>query len=143
MARVTGSVKFYSTEKGYGFISPDDGSDDIFVHFTNIQMDGFKSLGDGEAVEYESVFDAAKGKTSAVNVTGPGGAQLQGNGGKGKGKGGGKDFGGGGGGKGFGGKGKGFGGGGFQQGGGGGGYGGGGYGGGGYSGGGMGGGGYY
>jgi len=86
--RVTGTVKHYSSEKGFGFISPHDGSGDIFVHYTNIQMEGFKSLGDGEQVEYQPFFDAARGKTSAVCVTGPGGAPLQGNGGsKGMGKG--------------------------------------------------------
>jgi len=89
MARVTGTVKSYFGEKGFGFISPDDGSDDVFVHFSNLQMDGFKSLGEGEEVEFEPFYDATKGKTSAVCVTGPGGAPLYGDGSGGKGKGGG------------------------------------------------------
>jgi len=87
MARVKGTVKFYSTEKGYGFIIPDDGSDEIFVHFSNLEMDGYKSLGDGEEVEFESSFDDKHGKLTALSVTGPGGAPLQGDGSGGWGKG--------------------------------------------------------
>jgi len=89
--RLTGTVKFYSTQKGYGFITPDDGTEDIFVHFSGIEKDGFKSLGQGEQVEFETVMDPDKGKTNAVNVTGPHGAPVQGNKGKGKGKGRGSD----------------------------------------------------
>jgi len=96
MGRVTGTVKSYFGDKGFGFITPDDGSDDVFVHFSNLEMEGFKSLGQGEEVEFEPYYDASKGKTSAVNVTGPGGAQLHGDGSSGKGGGGGKGKGGGG-----------------------------------------------
>ena len=49
---VTGTVKFFNTEKGYGFISRDDG-DDVFVHFSNIEGDGFKNLEEGQKVEFE------------------------------------------------------------------------------------------
>jgi CspA family cold shock protein len=51
MAR--GTVKWFSEQKGYGFITPDDGGKDLFVHFSNIEGDGFKNLADGQAVEYE------------------------------------------------------------------------------------------
>lgn len=49
-----GTVKWFSDEKGYGFITPDDGSKDLFVHHSNILGDGFKSLSDGQAVTYEA-----------------------------------------------------------------------------------------
>ena len=46
----TGTVKIWQKERGYGYITPDDGGDDIFVHFNGIDMDGFKSLIQGEKV---------------------------------------------------------------------------------------------
>ena len=53
----TGTVKFFNNEKGYGFISREDG-EDVFVHFSNIQGDGYKSLEEGQRVE----FDVAPGR---------------------------------------------------------------------------------
>ena len=50
-----GTVKWFSDEKGYGFISPDDGSQDVFVHHTGIEGTGFKTLEEGEKVSYEAV----------------------------------------------------------------------------------------
>ena len=50
-----GTVKWFNNEKGYGFISPDDGSEDVFVHHTGIAGGGFKSLDEGEKVTYEAV----------------------------------------------------------------------------------------
>lgn len=61
-----GVVKWFNDQKGYGFISPDDGGKDLFVHHTSIQMDGFKTLAEGEKVEYE-VQQGQRGP-SAANV---------------------------------------------------------------------------
>lgn len=50
----SGTVKWFNDAKGFGFISPTDGSDDVFVHFSTVQGDGFKSLTEGQHVEYEA-----------------------------------------------------------------------------------------
>lgn len=50
----TGTVKWFNDSKGYGFITPDEGSKDLFVHFSSIAGDGFKSLPEGVRVEFES-----------------------------------------------------------------------------------------
>jgi cold shock protein len=62
-----GTVKWFSNEKGYGFITPDDGSNDLFVHFSNISGDGYRSLDDGARVAYESE-EGPKGPV-ATNVS--------------------------------------------------------------------------
>ena len=56
----TGIVKWFSNAKGYGFISPDEGGDDIFAHFSSIEMEGYKSLKEGQHVEFD-VADGPKG----------------------------------------------------------------------------------
>jgi CspA family cold shock protein len=48
-----GTVKWFNAEKGYGFITPDDGSKDLFVHFSEIQGNGYRSLDEGQKVEFE------------------------------------------------------------------------------------------
>ena len=49
----SGTVKWFNDQKGYGFITPDEGGNDLFVHHSNIEMSGFKSLKDGQRVSYE------------------------------------------------------------------------------------------
>ena len=63
----TGTVKWFSDEKGYGFITPEDGGKDLFVHHTGIDGDGYKSLDEGQKVNFETT-QSDKGP-KAVNVT--------------------------------------------------------------------------
>lgn len=60
----TGKVKWFSNEKGYGFITQDEGGDDVFVHFSAIQSDGYRSLTEGQEVEFD-VTEGDKGKQAA------------------------------------------------------------------------------
>jgi cold shock protein len=60
----TGTVKWFNTSKGYGFISPNSGGDDVFAHFSAIEMDGYKSLKEGQNVEFE-IQNGPKGPQAA------------------------------------------------------------------------------
>jgi CspA family cold shock protein len=62
--RVKGKVKWFSDQKGYGFIAKEDGSGDVFVHFSSVTSEGYKSLSEGEEVEFE-VVDSDKGPKAA------------------------------------------------------------------------------
>ncbi|EJF1678228.1 cold-shock protein [Salmonella enterica] len=64
--KITGLVKWFNPEKGFGFITPKDGSKDVFVHFSAIQSNGFRALNENQEVEF-SVEQGPKGQ-SAVNV---------------------------------------------------------------------------
>lgn len=60
----TGTVKWFNDSKGFGFIAPDDGSADLFAHYSAINMDGFKSLKEGQKISFE-VTQGAKGKQAS------------------------------------------------------------------------------
>ena len=64
--KMTGLVKWFNESKGFGFITPDNGSKDVFVHFSAIQSGGFKTLNEGQKVEF-TIEDGQKGP-SAANV---------------------------------------------------------------------------
>jgi len=61
-----GTVKFFNTQKGFGFIQPDDGSKDVFVHITAVERAGMRSLVEGQKVNYEIVTE--RGKPAAGNI---------------------------------------------------------------------------
>jgi cold shock protein len=62
----TGTVKFFNTQKGYGFISPDDGSRDVFVHISAVERAGLRSLMEGQKVSFDIVTE--RGKQAAGNL---------------------------------------------------------------------------
>ena len=64
----TGTVKWFNSQKGYGFIQPDDGGKDVFVHASAVERAGMNSLNEGQKVSYEEQQDRKSGKTSAENL---------------------------------------------------------------------------
>ena len=63
-----GTVKWFNGTKGYGFITNSETGEDVFVHFSAIQTDGYRTLEEGQKVEFEEEMDERKGKLRAVNV---------------------------------------------------------------------------
>jgi CspA family cold shock protein len=64
----TGTVKWFNGEKGYGFIAPDNGGADVFVHISAVQRSGLSGLADGQKVSYEITQDKRSGKSSAGDL---------------------------------------------------------------------------
>ena len=64
MSSIKGKVKWFNSTKGFGFIEPEDGGDDVFAHFSEIEMEGYKSLNEGQEVEYK-LLDGEKGPKAA------------------------------------------------------------------------------
>eukprot|EP01083_Nonionella_stella_P275811 936862_1 len=85
--KATGTCKRFNSAKGFGFITCDDGSGDVFVHQTEIYADGFRSLQEGESLEFD-IEEQDDGRRKATNVTGPNGAFVKGDNNRGGGGGG-------------------------------------------------------
>ena len=64
----TGTVKWFNSQKGFGFIQPADGGKDVFVHISAVERSGMGTLSEGQQVSYELVTDRMRGKTSAENL---------------------------------------------------------------------------
>ena len=64
----TGTVKFFNTQKGFGFIQPDSGGKDVFVHISAVEQAGMTSLREGQKVSFEVVADRRSGKSAADNL---------------------------------------------------------------------------
>lgn len=64
----TGTVKWFNSQKGFGFIQPTDGGKDVFVHISAVERSGMGTLNEGQQVSYELVTDRMRGKTSAENL---------------------------------------------------------------------------
>lgn len=64
--RQTGTVKFFNQAKGFGFITPDEGGKDVFVHISAVERAGLRTLNEGQEIEYELVTN--RGRTSAENL---------------------------------------------------------------------------
>ena len=64
----TGTVKFYNSQKGYGFIQPDDGGKDVFVHATALEAAGMRGLVEGQKISFDAQTDRRSGKDAAANL---------------------------------------------------------------------------
>jgi CspA family cold shock protein len=64
----TGTVKWFNATKGFGFIQPDDGGTDVFVHISAVERAGLSSLNEGQKLSFEAKTDSMRGKTSAENL---------------------------------------------------------------------------
>ena len=64
----TGTVKWFNEQKGYGFIQPDNGGKDVFVHISAVERAGLRGLAEGQKISYEVEADRRSGKESAVNL---------------------------------------------------------------------------
>ncbi|MDF2234711.1 cold-shock protein [Albimonas sp. CAU 1670] len=65
---MTGTVKWFNGTKGYGFIEPEDGGKDVFVHISAVERSGLKGLNEGQKIGFEIEVDKRRGKSSAVNL---------------------------------------------------------------------------
>jgi len=63
-----GTVKFFNTERGYGFIAPENGGPDVFLHISALEAAGLGSVSEGERLSFDAVMDERKGKPNAQNV---------------------------------------------------------------------------
>ena len=64
----TGTVKWFNAQKGYGFIQPDEGGKDVFVHISAVERAGMQGLNDGQKISYDVIADRRTGKSSAENL---------------------------------------------------------------------------
>ena len=64
----TGTVKWFNAEKGYGFVQPDDGGKDVFVHISAVEQAGLRNLQEGQKLEFEVIPDRRTGKSAASNL---------------------------------------------------------------------------
>ncbi|MEM9956978.1 MAG: cold-shock protein [Pseudomonadota bacterium] len=64
----SGTVKWFNSDKGYGFIQPDEGGNDVFVHISAVERAGLRGLNDGQKVNFEIVADTRSGRSSADNL---------------------------------------------------------------------------
>ena len=65
---IAGTVKFYNSQRGFGFVQPDDGSKDVFVHATALERAGMSDLVEGQKVEFDTEVDSRSGKTAVANI---------------------------------------------------------------------------